>query len=174
MTPLHSGLLSLGDLFAYTEWANRRTLDAAAQQQPADWTRDMGGSFPTLQAVLAHVAGGEWVWLQRWTGASPATFPAWTDAPSPTDLRSVLDGIECERRLWLEGLTDGDVAAPRPYTLFDGTTSAEPLGVQMHHVVNHSTYHRGQAAAMLRRHGSAPPPTDLIAWARVGRPSVGR
>ena len=169
-TPLHSGLLSLDALFAYTEWANRRTLGAAAQQPPAGWTRDVGGSFPTLQAVLAHVVGGEWVWLQRWTGASPTTFPAWTVAPSPADLRAVLDDVERERRAWLGSLTDADVVVGRPYKLLSGTTSAEPLGIQMHHVVNHSTYHRGQAAAMLRRLGGAPPPMDLIAWARSGSP----
>ena len=68
-------MLTLSDLFAYTEWANAAVLDAAAAQSTDDWTRDLGGSFPTLQSVLAHTAGGEWVWLSRWTGASPTAPP---------------------------------------------------------------------------------------------------
>ena len=36
-------------------------------------------------------------------------------------------------------LTETDIAVPRAYVLFNGTTSAEPLGVQMQHVVNHAT-----------------------------------
>ena len=84
-------MLSIVDLFAYTEWANAATLDAAAAQRPEDWTRDLGGSFPTLQTVLAHSAGGEWVWLQRWTGTSPATRPAWATDPTPAALRAALD-----------------------------------------------------------------------------------
>jgi hypothetical protein len=31
-------------------------------------------------------------------------------------------------------------------------------------VVNHSTYHRGQVAAMLRQVGTAPPPTDYLVF----------
>ena len=163
-------MLSLDDLFAYTEWANAATLAAAAALAPDAWARDLGGSFPSLQAVLGHVAGGEWVWLRRWTGDPPTAFPPWTVDPTAAELRNVLDGVEAERRDWLAGLSDDEIAAPRPYTLFSGLASAEALGVQMHHVVNHSTYHRGQAAAMLRRLGVAPPPTDLIAWARAGQP----
>ena len=165
-------LPTLVSLVAYTEWANR-AVHAAAAARPADeWTRDVGGSFPTLQTVLAHAAGGEWVWLKRWRGERPTAPPPWADGPTPDGLRAALDGVEAERRAWLAGLAPADVAAPHAYLLFNGTTSAEPLGVQMHHVVNHATYHRGQAAAMLRRLGAAPPPTDLIAWARAGSPGA--
>lgn len=161
--------MTFPDLFAYTEWANAAVLRAAAARGADDWTRDLGGSFPTLQTVLAHTAGGEWVWLQRWTGTSPTDRPAWTADPTPADLRAAFDDVERERRAFLAGLSDADLAEPRPYTLFSGATSAEPLDVQLHHVVNHSTYHRGQAAAMLRRLGATPPSTDLIAWARTAR-----
>lgn len=159
------------DLFAYTAWANAEVFDAASRLGAEPWTRDLGGSFPSLQTVLAHTAGGERVWLDRWTGRAPTTFPAWTEDPSPADLRAAWDAVERERDAWLTGLTDADLAAPRPYTLFSGTASAEPLRDQVQHLVNHSTYHRGQAAALLRQHGVPPPSTDFIRWARLGRPA---
>ena len=165
-------LPTLVSLVAYTEWANRAVLAAAAARPADEWTRDVGGSFPTLQTVLAHAAGGEWVWLKRWLGERPTVPPPWVAGPTPDGLRAALDDVEAERQVWLAGLAPADVAEPFLYTLFNGTTSAEPLGVQMHHVVNHATYHRGQAAAMLRRLGAAPPPTDLIAWARAGSPGA--
>jgi uncharacterized damage-inducible protein DinB len=34
----------------------------------------------------------------------------------------------------------------------------------MCHVVNHSTYHRGQLATMLRQLGARPVPTDLLVF----------
>ncbi|HEU5394788.1 MAG TPA: DinB family protein [Candidatus Methylomirabilis sp.] len=36
----------------------------------------------------------------------------------------------------------------------------------MQHVVNHSTYHRGQVITMLRQLGAKPVATDLIAYYR--------
>ena len=58
-------MLPVSDLFAYTEWGNAAILSAATERPVADWTHDLGGSFPTLQKVLAHSAGGEWVWLSQ-------------------------------------------------------------------------------------------------------------
>jgi uncharacterized damage-inducible protein DinB len=34
----------------------------------------------------------------------------------------------------------------------------------LRHVVNHSSYHRGQVTTMLRQLGAAAPTTDLIYW----------
>jgi uncharacterized damage-inducible protein DinB len=36
----------------------------------------------------------------------------------------------------------------------------------LRHVVNHSTYHRGQVAAKLKRLGIDQPATDFVFWAR--------
>jgi uncharacterized damage-inducible protein DinB len=35
----------------------------------------------------------------------------------------------------------------------------------LRHIVNHSTYHRGQVAAKLKRFGIDQPPTDFFFWA---------
>jgi uncharacterized damage-inducible protein DinB len=39
-----------------------------------------------------------------------------------------------------------------------------PPWAVLRQVVNHSTYHRGQVAAKLKRLGVEPPMTDLIRW----------
>jgi len=160
------------DLFAYTAWANAAVLGAAEAAGDDAWTYDLGGSFPSLQAVLAHVAGGERVWLDRWTRGddAPRTFPAWAVDPSPADLRRAFADVERERDAFLRALADDDLAVPRPYTLFNGTAGDEPLRDQLTHLANHGTYHRGQAVAMLRMLGASPPSTDFIRWARLGRP----
>jgi uncharacterized damage-inducible protein DinB len=48
--------------------------------------------------------------------------------------------------------------------------SGEPftssLGQMLRHVVNHSTYHRGQVTTMLRQLGVPAPATDLILYYR--------
>ena len=39
-----------------------------------------------------------------------------------------------------------------------------PPADAMRHVINHATYHRGQAATFLRRLGVVPPSTDLFRY----------
>ena len=41
-----------------------------------------------------------------------------------------------------------------------------PLGPMLQHLANHSTYHRGQIATLLRQLGTKSISTDLIAYHR--------
>jgi uncharacterized damage-inducible protein DinB len=47
-----------------------------------------------------------------------------------------------------------------------GQPFAQPLWQMLQHVANHSTYHRGQIATMLRQLGTKATSTDLIAFYR--------
>jgi uncharacterized damage-inducible protein DinB len=47
-----------------------------------------------------------------------------------------------------------------------GNTYRNTLADLIRHVVNHSTYHRGQLATQLRQLGQIPPATDFIVYRR--------
>jgi len=153
------------ELYAYNDWANARLLACAEGLPPEDWTRDLGGAFPTLLGVVAHVVGSERVWLLRWRGETPKGRPAWMDAPTPAVLRAELTTVERERAAFLASLSQEELDRPMSYTLMDGSGATLPLGTLVRHTANHSTYHRGQISSMLRRLGAAPPATDLLVFA---------
>ena len=157
------------DLYAHAEWATDRILTAAEALDAEAWARDLGGSFPTLGGTLAHLVGAEWIWVLRWTGEAPTARPAWVEAPTPTGLRAALADVERRRRAFLAGLADADLARPLSYTLFSGARQTLPLRDVLLHVAHHATYHRGQAASMLRRLGAAPPATDYLVYALEAR-----
>jgi len=58
-------------LFAYTEWANARVLEAAEKLPPEELLRDVHISYKSILGTLLHMAGAEWMWLERWYGHSP-------------------------------------------------------------------------------------------------------
>ncbi|HEX8362809.1 MAG TPA: DinB family protein [Longimicrobium sp.] len=153
------------ELFDYNAWANERLLSCAAGLPAEAWIEDLGGAFPTLLGVVAHVVGAERIWLMRCMGETPKGRPAWMADPSPTVLRDVLDEVERQRAAFLRSLREGDLARPISYTLLDGSGATLPLATLLRHAANHSTYHRGQIASMLRRLGAAPPATDLLVFA---------
>jgi uncharacterized damage-inducible protein DinB len=154
------------ELFEYNDWANARLLGACSSLSQEQWSQDLGGSYPTLLSVVAHVVGGEWIWLQRWTGESPRSVPDWFTDPTPSGLDDALEQVQQERRRFLGTLTDADLDREVPYTLLDGSKGALALSSLLRHLVNHSTYHRGQIASMLRRLNVAPPATDLLIFAQ--------
>lgn len=153
------------ELFAYNDWANDRLLSCAAGLPAEAWSQDMGGAFPTLLGLVAHVVGAERIWLMRWMKETPKGRPAWMADPTPPVLRAALDEVERERARFLRTLTADDLASPISYTLMDGSGATLPLETLVKHTANHSTYHRGQIASMLRRLGAAPPATDLLVFA---------
>ena len=154
-------------LFAYTEWANARVLEAAEKLPPAELLRDVHISYKSILGTLLHMAGAEWLWLERWHGNSPVgpdVWAGWTadDARSPRQVREQWQPVIQRRNAYLDGISDADLSREMGYRRFTGEAYSLPLGQQMQHVVNHATLHRGQVVGMIRQLGVAPPSTDLL------------
>lgn len=54
------------------------------------------------------------------------------------------------------------------YDNMEGDTYHNTISDMLFHVVNHSTYHRGQIVTQFKRHGITPPSTDYIVLVRDG------
>ena len=59
------------ELLAYNAWANGQMLEAVSRLDAAQFSRELGGSYPSVQATLTHILWAEWLWLARWQDHSP-------------------------------------------------------------------------------------------------------
>jgi uncharacterized damage-inducible protein DinB len=160
------------ELFAYNRWANGRLLDASAALDAEQFTRDMRSSFPSIRDTFVHILQAEWIWLCRWQGVSPTDAPeGWDEAEYP-ELRKLWTEHEREQTAWLESLHDATLNEPLAYVNFKGEPHRVRLDHLVRHVINHSSYHRGQVTTMLRQLGIAPPATDLVLFHTSGAPVV--
>src|SRR5882762_8781163 len=71
-------LTDIRHLFDYTEWANGMAMDAAGKLSDEDLRRNVQTSHGSIFGTLLHMAGAEWIWLERWHGRSPAKDKAWS------------------------------------------------------------------------------------------------
>lgn len=158
-------------LFDYTEWANDLAMKAAGKLSDEQLRRDVGISHGSIFGTLLHMAGAEWIWLERWHGRSPRGPEAWSlwKTESCADLpllnerwRDVVD----RRTQFISELDESRFIAELPFTLLSGDASSMALVNQMQHVVNHATLHRGQIVGMIRQLGIVPPATDLLFYLR--------
>jgi uncharacterized damage-inducible protein DinB len=76
--------------------------------------------------------------------------------------------VDRGQREFLDGLSDARLGVRLSYENLQGERWEYTLADMMRHVVTHSTYHRGQAAALLRLLGHTPPPTDLLVFIDEG------
>jgi len=161
MTPEDIGLL-----YDFNAWANHRSIEAASALTPEQFTKPLGSSFSSVRDTLAHICGGEWVWLERFLGRSPSSMPDNSVFPDVASLRANWQPIGSNQLAFVRGLTQEDLDRVLEYKTMKFGVYTNPLWQSLQHLVNHGTYHRGQVTTMLRQHGAQPVLTDLMHFYR--------
>jgi uncharacterized damage-inducible protein DinB len=157
-------MATIAALYEYNSWANGRVLEASSPLSPSDFTRDLGSGYGSVRDTLTHIAWGEWIWLRRSQGISPKLVFQPADFADVGSLRERLRDVERERSGFLLTLTHESLLREVEYRNVRGETWRYPLWQQLYHVVNHSTYHRGQVAILLRQLGLPPSATDFLVY----------
>lgn len=134
------------------------------------------GAFRSVRDTLVHIAGGESIWLQYWR-ADSISIPFVSDLQKQRDqlfrpeLYSAIAAVEAKWRevekeqiAFVESVTDEGLNRMLPFR----TTHAS-LAHLMQHVANHSGYHRGQIALMMRQLKAEPIATDFHVFLVEGR-----
>ena len=152
------------ELYRYNRWANARAFDAASALTQDAFTRDLRSSHPSVRDTLTHIVWAEWLYLRRWQGTSPQTAFRPGDFPRQDDLRTRWSEVEAEQRAFVESLTAESLLASVRYLNLKGESWEYPLWRQMYHLVNHSSYHRGQLTTLLRQLGARPNPSDFLLY----------
>jgi uncharacterized damage-inducible protein DinB len=157
-------LATIHALYRYNSWAHEEVLAAVSKLAPADFTRDLKSSHGSVRDTFTHIVWSEWIWLQRWRGASPTPVFAPADYPTVESIRQRMQAVAADRSSFLGHLSPEQLIRVHEYTNLKGERWRYPLWQQLYHVVNHSTYHRGQVVTMLRRLGATPPSTDFLVY----------
>lgn len=152
-------------LYDYNAWANRRVITAAEKLTPEQFLKPLHSSFSSVRDTLAHIYGAEFIWLERFQGGSPP-MPQADRFPDLNTLRAAWDELERSLLEFAGGLTQSALDTELEYKTFTMGIVRNPLSHAMQHLVNHSTYHRGQVTTLLRQHGVEAVSTDLIRFYR--------
>lgn len=160
-------------LLAYGVWANRRLLRAAGALPDPILDRDLGVSHQSVLGTLRHIAWGEWLWLARWRESAPRGNDP-RAAPTLAALGTRWTEIGREQLEFMQAVRDPDLRRSITYENPPGTPWSYRLEEMVRHVANHSTYHRGQVAMLLRQLGYPPPATDYLVFFDDGLPGAAR
>jgi uncharacterized damage-inducible protein DinB len=162
-------------LYEYDRWANNRVLRAVSALSAEEFTRDLGGSFHSVRDTLVHIIDSERGWLTCWCEPNPTSAfitDFWTrqdaafnpDAfPDVFAVRSMWAQVEREQVEFVNAVTDESLARMLPVI-----TTKISLQHLMQHLANHSTYHRGQVALMMRQLAAEPCATDFAMFLMEG------
>ncbi len=163
-------------LYEYDRWANNRVLQSVSALSSEQFTRDLGGSFRSVRDTVVHIIGGEWGWLKYWKEPSPnsAFLAALRTRREALFSRGAFPNVNAVRLKWAEvekeqvefvnRVTNESLEAMVPFR-----DTQVKLAQLMQHLANHSTYHRGQVALMMRQLNAEPLATDFHVFLVEGR-----
>ena len=163
-------------LYEYDRWANNRVLHGVSTLSAEEFTRDLAGGLGSVRDTLVHIVGSEWCWLTYWKEPSPnSAFLTDLWAPDNTaldpnlfpDLAAVQlkwTEVEKEQFEFVNRVTSESLRRMLPV----GETQISLVHL-MQHLANHSTYHRGQVALMMRQLAAKPLSTDFAMFLMEGR-----
>ncbi len=159
-------------LHAYNSWADNCMFDVLVTLSAEQYTQDMKSSHGGIHGTMTHIVGAEKIWLSRWIGKPrsrgkpDATILKAADVASVAELRSIREKVGYDMARFLGTMSDKKLKETSSLTTSKGATFTHIYWQAIQHMVNHSSYHRGQITTMLRQLQVDPPGTDLIKFYR--------
>ena len=154
-------------LFEFNYWANARTLQAVDSLPEEKLYVDLKNSFGGIHGTLLHLCGAEDIWLQRMNGANPGVFMKKDVYPTYDSVKTKWKEVEGGWNVYLSNVTEEELARTLVFKTIKGDEVSQKVWQALQHMVNHSTYHRGQITTMIRQSGGTPLATDLIMYYRL-------
>lgn len=149
---------------AYNRWADERMIASCEPLSPELYARDVGGSFPSVSALLAHIAAAADAWRRRLEGLPTPRLLTHEDLPTLRHAAEVLRASHDALDAALAARTGSQLELNLVYRNTRGIEVRLPTWAVFRHLVNHATYHRGQLVTHLRALGATPAPTDFFVW----------
>lgn len=160
-------LNDIKNLFEFDKWATDRMLEVVASLNEEQYAKNLGSSHGGIRGTLIHTYGADWIWLERWKGTSPTSGITEEEIPTFSTLKEKWASLRTQMDQFVQSLNEEKLQSPLSYKDLKGNAYTQVLWQQMQHLINHSTYHRGQVVTMLRQSGVKPVATDLIAYYRL-------
>jgi uncharacterized damage-inducible protein DinB len=144
-------------LYQYNAWANVRVFGALTQQKV---------EHEKIYSLMSHIVVAQFLWLHRIKGLAPPPYELWQRYAAD----ELMAMAEEAGKMWLSFIEEeNNFNRELTYTNFVGLPYTNNVEQIMIHLVNHSTYHRGQVALLLRQLGYDPINTDFITYDRILR-----
>ncbi len=150
------------ELAQYNIWANQKMNHWLSQINDEQWSQKLIGSFESIEATAIHTAGAEKIWLERLNNQAQP-FLNLTFKGNKSDLIEIWKNASENLKNYVSNVSEEDLQETFAYKNLKGEDFSRVKYQAIAHVLNHSTYHRGQLVNYLRQVGfTSVETTDLI------------
>lgn len=148
---------------AYNCWANEKILKTVSKLPVEHFEKNVKSSFGSIMKTLIHIFETEQGWLQICKESSGGEKPDETfESIKSLEQKWLLNNDDFQA--YVDSLAPNDAKKIVAYHNASGKEFRDVLEHLIQHVVNHSTYHRGQITTLLRQIEAETVNTDFLAF----------
>jgi uncharacterized damage-inducible protein DinB len=155
---------TITSLFAFNRWANAKMLETCRKLTPEQYAAEPVPGWTSVRFTVWHIAVVTDGWLRALANDPDQTFPTEVELPTVEDAEKLLERAYRRFNEMVSTLTPERLNALVTLRRRGRIAMLPPWAV-LRHIVNHTTYHRGQVASKLKRFGVQQPETDFVYWA---------
>ncbi len=153
------------DLAKYNRWANEKIISWCLAIDDSQWNQEIVSSFSSISKTVLHIVGAEQIWAERLENVEN---PVWLPAVFEGDKGDTIAAWRRSSDLLIqftEMMQPSQLLENQSFKRINGEEFTQPVYEILSHVLNHSTYHRGQLVTMLRQVGFTDvSATDLLPY----------
>ena len=154
----------------YNIWANNIVMQWLDQISDDQIKQEIPSSFSSIFRTALHIASAQKVWIDYWNKLPQPAFLSVGFNGSYQELKEIWAASSGGMKAFIESYPEEDFTLPISFRWPSGAAGSMAFFQTVTHVINHSTYHRGQIVNMLRQVGFTNlSSTDLATWYRVTR-----
>jgi uncharacterized damage-inducible protein DinB len=151
-------------LFTFNRWANAKMLEACRKLTAEQYVAEPVAGWSSVRSTVWHIAVVTEGWLCGLANDPNMSLPTEAELATVDDAEQLLARAYRRFEDLLPTLTSDWLAVPVTLRRRNRSVTLPPWAV-LRHIVNHTTYHRGQVASKLKRFRVQQAESDFVFWA---------
>jgi uncharacterized damage-inducible protein DinB len=156
------------ELADYNIWADNIAIEWLNQVDDEQWNQAIISSFSSIKQTAIHIASAEKIWIDFWKNVPEPVYLSAEFKGTKNDLIKIWKKASAGLKNYNENYPEENYLHQVAFKKPNGEEGRMEFSRTFPHIINHSTFHRGQLVTMLRQAGFTKlSSTDLFTYYRV-------
>lgn len=143
----------LKELAAYIIWADNKAITWLSNISDEQWDQETASSFSSIKATAIHIVSAQKIWLDFWKKMPDPVYLSTGFKGTRAELIAIWKQAAADLKTFIETYPEENYEEVVNVKKPNGEISQMEFWRTLQHMVNHSTYHRGQLVTLLRHAG---------------------
>lgn len=141
------------ELAGYTVWADNIVIEWLNQISEEQWNQVIISSFSSIRQTATHLVSAEKIWIDFWTNTPYPVYLSAGFKGTKNDLTEIWKKTSADLKNFIANYPEENYSKQINLKKPNGEKDQMEFSKTFLHLINHTTFHRGQLVTLLRQAG---------------------